>query len=108
MKKKVKRQVRESRLKEDFNVFAILRMNYPKACDWLRIFPFARRHCLICEEPEPRKNSDFVECPNEYCHFVYCGECWIDMGQVCLACLTESEDTSSGIETGDTEDNWSD
>lgn len=101
MKKKVKRQVREHRVKEDFNVFAILRMNHPRTCDWLRIFPWARRQCLICEEPEPRRNSDFVECPNEYCHFVYCGECWIDVGQICFACLNASEDTSSGIETDD-------
>lgn len=108
MTKKVKKQVREHRLKEDFNVFAVLRINYPKACDWLRIFPWARRQCLICEEIEPRKKSDFVECPNEYCNFVYCEECWIDMGQVCLACLTENEDTSSGIDTGGDDEDWSD
>lgn len=108
MKKKVKRQVRQHRLKEDFNVFAILRMNYPTVCDWLRILPWARRQCLICEEPEPRKNSDFVECSNEFCHFVYCGECWLDVGQICLACSTETEDTSSGIGTDDDDDDLTD
>ncbi|KAJ8972542.1 hypothetical protein NQ314_000129 [Rhamnusium bicolor] len=29
---------------------------------------------------------------------LYCKECWIDMGSVCLACQTENEDMSSGID----------
>ncbi|CAH1156015.1 unnamed protein product [Phaedon cochleariae] len=103
MRKKVKRLVQEHRLKEDFSGFAILRMNYPKVCDWLKIFACARRDCLICQEPEPRKRSDFVECPNEFCHFVYCAECWKDMGRICLACQTETEETTSGFEDDDTE-----
>ncbi|KAJ8959960.1 hypothetical protein NQ318_009393 [Aromia moschata] len=97
MRKKVKRMARQHRLKENYNVCAVLRMNYPRTCDWLRIFPSARRTCLICEEPEPRKQSDFVECPNETCSFLYCKECWSDMGNVCLVCETENDDTSSGI-----------
>ncbi|CAH1115014.1 unnamed protein product [Psylliodes chrysocephalus] len=100
MRKKIRRLVREERLKEDFSGIQILRMNHPKAFDWLRLFEFARRKCLICEEPEPRKESesDFVECPNERCHFMYCGECWLDMGNVCLVCQTETEETTSGFE----------
>ncbi|XP_028137332.2 protein sneaky [Diabrotica virgifera virgifera] len=107
MRKKIRRMVRENRLKEDFTGIQILRINHPKACDWLRIFPFARRKCLICKEPEPRKSSnlnEFVECPNEFCHFIYCRECWIDMGQVCLACQTETEETTSGFEDNDTDE----
>ncbi|XP_023017807.1 ubiquitin protein ligase sneaky isoform X2 [Leptinotarsa decemlineata] len=103
MRKKIKGLVREHRLKEDFGVFEILRMNYPKMCDWLRFFACARRACLICKDPEPRKNSNFVECPNEFCHFLYCKECWKDMGGVCLACQTETEETTSGFEDDDNE-----
>ncbi|CAG9862437.1 unnamed protein product [Phyllotreta striolata] len=100
MRKKIRRLVREQRLKESFTGIQILRMNHPKACDWLRVFAFARRKCLICEEPEPRKESasDFVECPGEFCHFIYCDECWTDMGSVCLVCQTETEETTSGFD----------
>ncbi|XP_072379507.1 protein sneaky isoform X4 [Diabrotica undecimpunctata] len=107
MRKKIRRMVREHRLKEDFTGIQILRINHPKACDWLRIFTFARRKCLICKEPEPRKTNsshEFVECPNEFCHFIYCRECWIDMGNVCLACQTETEETTSGFEDNDTDE----
>ncbi|XP_057652645.1 protein sneaky [Diorhabda carinulata] len=106
MRKKVRRMVRENRLKEDFTGIHILRINHPKACDWLRIFPFARRKCLICEDPEPRRanqENDFIECPNDFCHFIYCQECWSDMGNVCLACQTETEETTSGFDD-DSED----
>jgi len=45
----------------------------------------------VCEEPEPRKSNDFTECPNEGCHFLYCQECWKDMGEKCLVCSAESD-----------------
>lgn len=104
MRKKVQTMARENRLKENFNVFAILRMNYPKKCNWLYIFPCARRNCLICGEVEPRRNSNFVECSNEACHFMYCKECWVDMGSLCLACEARSEESSSGFDTSSEDD----
>ncbi|CAH1987297.1 unnamed protein product [Acanthoscelides obtectus] len=98
MKKKVKQLAKEKRLKDDYNVCAIIRMNYPNQCDWLRFFACARRKCLLCEEPEPRNRSDFVQCENEYCLLLYCEECWTDMGKECLRCQVESE-VSSAYET---------
>lgn len=104
MRNKVQTMARENRLKESFNVFAILRMNYPEKCNWLYMLPWARRKCLICGEVEPRKKSDFVECSEKACHFLYCEECWVDMGSVCLACEARNEGSSSGVNTSSEDD----
>ncbi|XP_030768206.1 protein sneaky [Sitophilus oryzae] len=91
MKKNVERKARERRLEENYNAFQVLRIKYPKQCDWLRFFKCARKKCLVCEDPEPRKLSNFIECMNDMCHFVYCMECWNDMGRECLVCKIDSE-----------------
>ncbi|XP_060528323.1 protein sneaky [Cylas formicarius] len=91
MKKRVERLARERRLEENYNVCQILRINHPNRCGWLRFFKMARRKCLVCEEPEPRKAAGFEECRNPGCHFVFCAECWRDMGGVCLVCQAESD-----------------
>lgn len=67
-----------NRIKQEFNLFVVstqisnkdckasnfyfynlqkLRFCCPKYFKWIRIFPFARRKCVICEEPEPRKRN---------------------------------------------------
>ncbi|KAF5307692.1 hypothetical protein FQR65_LT06747 [Abscondita terminalis] len=94
MKNKVKKMARERRLQENLNIFNVLRIRFPKACSCLRFFPMARRRCIVCAEPEPRTGGDFVECPNPTCYFIYCGECWFDVGKQCLVCLESTSDES--------------
>ncbi|ENN75308.1 hypothetical protein YQE_08085, partial [Dendroctonus ponderosae] len=91
MKKNLDRKARARRLEENYNVLQIMTIKYPKEFSWLKWFKAGRRKCLLCEEVEPRKQSDFIECPNEGCHFIYCQECWKDMGDKCLVCAVESE-----------------
>lgn len=99
--------VRERRLEDTMNVFAVLRVRFPRACACLGLFPMARRKCLICGEPEPRKKSgipgDFEKCKTPECYFVHCLECWNDMGRECLACADSSDDDSdySSSDNGD-------
>ncbi|KAK5645220.1 hypothetical protein RI129_006520 [Pyrocoelia pectoralis] len=89
---------RERRLQEELNVFAVLRIRFPKACRCLRIFAAARRKCIICGEPEPRKKSnlpgDFEKCKTPTCYFVHCAECWYDMGKHCFACVESGSEES--------------
>ncbi|GJQ87850.1 hypothetical protein Trydic_g1122 [Trypoxylus dichotomus] len=70
------------------------------------IFPMARRKCIICGEPEPRRKSkipgDFEKCQTPNCYFVHCVECWNDVGRKCYACA-ESTSDSSDIEDSDQE-----
>lgn len=100
MKRKVKKMVREQRLQEGLNVCSVLRIRYPNACGWLRLFAMARRKCVICGEPEPRKRSgipgDFEKCKTPTCYFVHCMECWNDVGQQCMACAESDEEDSGG------------
>lgn len=108
MKKKVRKIVRERRLQDDLNFCAVLRLRYPKSCSLLRFFKTARRKCLICGEPEPRKKSkipgDFEDCKTPTCHFVHCVECWNDVGRICLACsFDDGTEDSSGL-SGSEED----
>ncbi|XP_017773927.1 PREDICTED: DC-STAMP domain-containing protein 1 [Nicrophorus vespilloides] len=97
MKKKVKKMAREQRLQQDLNVCAVLRIRFPKRCRWLRIFKVARRKCIICGEPEPRKISgipgDFGKCKTPGCYVVHCLECWNDMGRECFACAESDSET---------------
>ncbi|GLV37969.1 sneaky [Carabus blaptoides fortunei] len=98
MKKEVKKKVREQRLEENLNLFVVLRVRCPRACEWLRIFAMSRRKCIICTEPEPcfKKNisGNFSKCPNPTCHVVYCLECWHDLGETCYACAVASPNAS--------------
>lgn len=106
MKKKVKKMVRERRLEDTMNVFAVLRVRFPRACSCLGLFAVGRRKCLICGEPEPRKKSgipgDFEKCKTPECYFVHCLECWNDMGRECLACAESDDDSDySSSDDGD-------
>lgn len=108
MRKKVKKLVRQQRLEHDLNLCAVLRIRFPKACSCLSMFPMARRKCIICGEPEPRKKSnipgDFEDCKTPNCYFVHCVECWNDMGRVCYACAPSSPEASEFEESD--EDNY--
>ncbi|XP_066246800.1 protein sneaky [Euwallacea similis] len=90
IKKNLERKARERRLEENYNIFQVMTI-YSQRCLWLKFFKVARRKCLLCEETEPRKLSKYIECPNEGCHFIYCEECWVDMGEKCLVCAVEGE-----------------
>lgn len=104
MRKKIKKLVRQQRLEHDLNLCAVLSIRFPKTCSCLKIFPIARRKCIICGEPEPRKKSnipgDFEKCKTPNCYFVHCVECWNDIGRVCYACTPSSPETSD-IEESD-------
>lgn len=105
MKKKVQKLVREKRLQDDLNVLKVLQIRFPRALACLKILPSGRRKCLICKEVEPwKKTKKFHECPNENCHFVYCHECWLDLGERCIACATADEETSSGLDSSSGDD----
>ncbi|XP_026471869.1 E3 ubiquitin-protein ligase DCST1 [Ctenocephalides felis] len=53
LKRKVRRQAREHKLAMEINLLLALRMKYPKIFSWLKIFPQARRKCIICQDREP-------------------------------------------------------
>ncbi|XP_022909836.1 protein sneaky [Onthophagus taurus] len=98
MKKKVRKMVRKQRLENDLNVCAVLRIRFPNFCSCLKMFPMARRKCIICGDPEPRKKSNipgnFEKCKTPDCYVVHCVECWNDVGRVCFACSSMSPDTT--------------
>ncbi|KAI5633224.1 DC-STAMP-like protein domain-containing protein [Phthorimaea operculella] len=78
-----------------------LRMKFPHVLGWLQVLPPARMTCLICGETEPRRaeeRADWHTCTSAECPFVYCSECWQEIGQRCLACdpsLAELSDVDS-------------
>ncbi|XP_037295177.1 protein sneaky isoform X2 [Manduca sexta] len=77
-----------------------LRMKFPEFLGWLTIFSAARMTCLICGETEPRKmkTEQWHSCHVTKCPFVYCAECWSEIGARCLACdpsLVELSDIDS-------------
>ncbi|KAK4875676.1 hypothetical protein RN001_012098 [Aquatica leii] len=92
MKNKVKKLARERRLQDGLNICNVLRIRYPKYCGFLKMLPIARRKCLICAEPEPRKGGNFEECSTPTCYFVYCAECWYDVGKQCFVCMESASD----------------
>lgn len=47
MKRNLDRKARERRLEENYNVFQIMTLKYPKQCGWLKLFTVARRKCLV-------------------------------------------------------------
>ncbi|XP_011307932.1 DC-STAMP domain-containing protein 1-like [Fopius arisanus] len=103
MKVKVRALVRASLLERDMDPWVALRLRSPTWCGWLKFFAFARLKCLICGEPEGRKET-FRRCETPGCEFIHCWECWRDMGEVCLACMPgetddeEEEDYDTQIE----------
>ncbi|XP_060805741.1 protein sneaky [Amyelois transitella] len=79
-----------------------MRMKFPQLLGWLRVLPAARMTCLICGEPEPRKDNQestpWHACVASHCPFMYCMECWREVGARCLACdpsLAELSDMDS-------------
>ncbi|XP_044755627.1 protein sneaky [Coccinella septempunctata] len=103
MKTQIIKKVRERRLNESINVCIVARIRYPKCCGFLKIFGIARRNCIICEEPEAVFDSlgKFYICKNFDCHLLYCAECWLDIGEECLACSTiEAESSNPEDESG--------
>ncbi|KAI5636121.1 DC-STAMP-like protein domain-containing protein [Phthorimaea operculella] len=78
-----------------------LRMKFPHVLGWLQVLPPARMTCLICGETEPRnadERAGWHTCTSAECPFVYCSECWHEIGQRCLACdpsLAELSDVDS-------------
>ncbi|CAH4030336.1 unnamed protein product [Pieris brassicae] len=79
-----------------------LRIRFPQLLGWLGALPLARMKCLICEEIEPnlkkRCDKSWHNCSTIRCPFVYCDECWKDIGSSCLACdpaLNELSDVDS-------------
>lgn len=103
MKKKVKKMAREQRLEENLNICAVLRVRYPDRCSCLNFFAMARRRCVICGDPEPRKKSnipgDFEDCKTPTCYFVHCAECWNDVGKQCFVCAEGATSDGSDEET---------
>ncbi|XP_059059041.1 protein sneaky-like [Achroia grisella] len=81
-----------------------MRMKFPRLLGWLSVLPAARMTCLICGETEPRNNTGnhqgelWHSCIVPKCPFVYCVECWREVGARCLACdpsLAELSDIDS-------------
>ncbi|XP_047536538.1 protein sneaky [Vanessa atalanta] len=82
-----------------------MRMRYPQLLGWLGKLSVARMKCLICEETEPKYASHkrtsievWHSCVSTRCPFVYCNECWVEVGSQCLACdpaLAELSDVDS-------------
>lgn len=75
MSQKIRDKTKMNRIKPDYNLFVVsvvttknplvinfnnfqrLRFCCPKYFSWIRVFPFAKRNCVICDEPEPRKRN---------------------------------------------------
>ncbi|XP_045777917.1 protein sneaky isoform X1 [Maniola jurtina] len=84
-----------------------LRIRFPQMLGWLEALPVARMKCLICEETAPRDCDrshrastiqGWHSCVKTRCPFVYCEECWREVGSQCLACdpaLAELSDIDS-------------
>ncbi|XP_064073870.1 protein sneaky [Vanessa tameamea] len=78
-----------------------MRMRYPQLLGWLGKLSVARMKCLICEETEPKYATSIEvwhSCVSTRCPFVYCNECWMEVGSQCLACdpaLAELSDVDS-------------
>ncbi|XP_055905141.1 protein sneaky isoform X2 [Eupeodes corollae] len=91
MYRKIKEDVEAQRLRMNLNIFLWLVLKFPNSFGWLRCLNVARRNCLICEEKEPKNVDDnllgqFIECKTSKCNFIYCKECWLDIGEICVAC----------------------
>ncbi|XP_050520484.1 protein sneaky [Daktulosphaira vitifoliae] len=84
MKHKVEKMAKENKLKEDLNVFLILRFKFPKIFGWLAWSTYGRRKCLICGEPETMDGKKYG-CNTEGCVYIHCEQCWSDVG-ICYGC----------------------
>ncbi|KAH0566703.1 protein sneaky-like [Cotesia glomerata] len=85
--------VREQLLERSVDVWFVLRNDYPRWFGWLRFFAFARPRCLLCNETEPRKKSNFHKCETPSCPFYYCKDCWKDIEEICYACTPDNFDS---------------
>ncbi|XP_063976934.1 protein sneaky isoform X2 [Diachasmimorpha longicaudata] len=98
MKVRVRALVRASLLEKDMDPWIALRLRSPTWFGWLRFFAFARLKCLICGEPEGRKET-FRRCETPGCEFIHCWECWRDVGEICLACMPGESDDEGDYDT---------
>ncbi|XP_051160811.1 protein sneaky [Leptopilina boulardi] len=108
MRNRVKNLVRIQNFEKDINPWLGLKMKYQKLFGWLQFFACAREKCLICNEIEPRKESKFLKCNTPGCLFIHCQECWIDMGEICLACSYSESSEEFDDEDNDENDNYDD
>uniref|UniRef100_A0A8D8W1G0 DC-STAMP domain-containing protein 1 n=1 Tax=Cacopsylla melanoneura TaxID=428564 RepID=A0A8D8W1G0_9HEMI len=92
---RVTQLVKENRLDEDANPLLIMRLRFPRYFGWLVMFPWARRSCLICKEPEGR-NWPKIACPD--CPYVFCAECWDMIEHSCYLCNPVAQE---GEQSGD-------
>ncbi|KAL0123388.1 hypothetical protein PUN28_005730 [Cardiocondyla obscurior] len=101
MRARIKTLIRTHRLEYDIDPWIALRLRWPKLCGWLVIFARARYKCLVCDEVEPKKGSQFHRCTTPNCPFVYCPECWDDIGKICYACadIDETDDDTDAFDT---------
>ncbi|KAI4492143.1 hypothetical protein M0802_010040 [Mischocyttarus mexicanus] len=105
-KGKIESLVRTRSLEQEISLSMALRKQWPKLFGWLRLFASARDKCLICGEVEPRKGLKFRHCTTPGCPFIYCEECWKDIGQICYACadvFDVSDDTDLEDPTDESE-----
>ncbi|XP_055606658.1 protein sneaky [Uranotaenia lowii] len=54
---------------------------YPSCCGWLKFV--RKKACSICDS---RGANHYNDCSSYDCFLTYCDDCWIDLGQTCLAC----------------------
>ena len=71
-------------IREDLDIFLMLRLKFPAVFGWLVWFACGRRKCLICGEPETISGKQYG-CNTIGCVYIHCEQCWIDVG-VCYAC----------------------
>lgn len=67
---------------------------FPSWFGWLKIFPFARYHCFICKDTEPRKGFP-ITCKNPECPVTYCSRCWIEIERYCYICDTDGDENKA-------------
>ncbi|VVC28228.1 Dendritic cell-specific transmembrane protein-like [Cinara cedri] len=95
MKKKVMKLARENKLKEDLNVYLVLRLRCPRVFGWLVRFPCSRRKCLICGEPETAAGKQYG-CDTAGCVYVHCRQCWEDVQGECYGCSDTFREPDDG------------
>ncbi|XP_008549305.1 protein sneaky [Microplitis demolitor] len=96
--------VREQLLERNVDLWLVLRTDYPRWFGWIRWFAFGRPRCLLCNETEPRRKSNFHKCATEVCPFFYCSDCWRDIGEICYACTPDYLDSNDESDVLDSDE----
>ncbi|XP_076439279.1 E3 ubiquitin-protein ligase DCST1-like [Babylonia areolata] len=105
MRHRVRKQIRNRKLKGQTNVLTALKLQFPRLCCCLRWLKSSRDSCLICQEPE---GKGFQRCPTPGCNWGYCAECWKDIKRRCYACGGRPDGESGTDPSEDDEDESSD